>query len=72
MRNMQINAEIESLTTRKAAQRYINAHQFLNELRRSRSYITPEQFSQLRVQALSGDVVGARKNLVSVPGLTTT
>lgn len=45
------------------AQRYLNAREFLERLRKVQSKLDTQTYKTLRGQALSGDVQGAEKGL---------
>lgn len=42
---------------------YVTANQFLNDLRANKNYITKEQFSEMKLRALRGDIEGAYKQM---------
>lgn len=46
--------------------RFLNAHKFLEYLKRHDSEITRQEFRTIRGQALNGDIEGAKKGLDNI------
>ena len=47
----------------RSVRRYLRANNFIDHLKKNRSGLTPAEYSQLRAQALAGDIEGAWQGL---------
>ena len=50
----------------RSVRRYLRANNFIDHLKKNRSGLTPAEYSQLRAQALAGDIEGAWQGLHDV------
>ena len=61
-------AKYDEKTVGRDAVLYLNAHRFIELMKKCKKHITAQQYSTLRGQALHGDLAGAEKGLAKLMG----